>query len=49
MLIERMKLLSYLENKWVVERLSNSKMIEISGIYDERSTYIVYKLSAPEK
>jgi len=24
-------------------------MIEISGIYDERSTYIVYKLSAPKK
>ena len=49
MLIERLELLSYLGNKWVVERLSNSKMIEISEIYDERSTYIVYKLNAPEK
>ena len=49
MLIERLKLLSYLGNKWVVERLSNSKMIEILEIYDERSTYIVCKLSAPEK
>ena len=49
MLIERLKPLSYLGNKWVIERLSNSKMIEILGIYDERSTYIVYKLSAPEK
>jgi len=30
MLIERLELLSYLGNKWVVERLSNSKTIEIS-------------------
>jgi hypothetical protein len=38
-----------LGNKWIVERLVNSKTTEISGIYDERSTHIIYKLSAPEK